>query len=74
MTIPRRTNGAFTNPLAFNRSFPSRNSFDQVVTTLHLRPEQYPYSLALREWVARNKGEKYVPTEVLKAFGFDAEQ
>lgn len=73
MTIPRRVNKAFTNPLAFKKSIPAGNSFDEVVAGLHLSPDQYRYSLALQEWVRRNKGDKYVPTEVLKTFGFEAE-
>ena len=73
MTIPRRVNKTFTNPLAFKRSVPAGNSFDEVVADLQLSPDQYRYSLALQEWVRRNKNEKYVPTEVLKTFGFDAE-
>jgi hypothetical protein len=73
VTIPRRVNKTFTNPLAFKRSVPAGNSFDEVVADLQLSPDQYRYSLALQEWVRRNKNEKYVPTEVLKTFGFDAE-
>jgi hypothetical protein len=73
MTFPRRVNKAFTNPLAFKKSLPSSNSFDEVVAGLQLSPEQYQYSLALREWVRRNKGDKYVPTEVLSTFGFEVD-
>ena len=73
MTVPRRVNKAFTNPHAFNRRIPSGNSFDEVVANLHLLPDQYQYSLTLREWVRRNKDDRYVPMEVLKAFGFSVE-
>ncbi|MBV8050241.1 MAG: hypothetical protein JOZ80_03580 [Acidobacteriaceae bacterium] len=70
MTFPRRVNKAFTNPHAFKPSIPSGNSFDQVVAHLRLSPDQYCNSAVLREWVRHNKDEKYVPVEVLKAFGF----
>jgi len=73
VTIPRRVNKTFTNPLAFKRSIPSGNSFDEVVAHLHLSPDQYRYSVALEQWVRRNKNDKYVPTDVLKTFGFEAE-
>lgn len=45
-------------------------SFDHLVAILGLRPDQLKDSLALKEWVRRNKDEKYVPTELLKHWGF----
>jgi hypothetical protein len=63
----------FTNPGAHNRVIPSVSSFDQMVATLHLSPDQYEGSQALKEWVRRNKNQRYVPTEVLNAFGFDVD-
>jgi hypothetical protein len=63
----------FTNPGAYKRVIPAANSFDQVVETLNLSPHQYEGSAQLKEWVRRNKNERYVPTEVLNAFGFDVD-
>ncbi len=48
----------------------SESSFERVVDSLKLSPEQYQSSIELREWVLRNKDHKYVPPELLKAFGF----
>jgi hypothetical protein len=48
----------------------SESSFERVVDSLKLLPEQYQSSTELREWVLRNKDHKYVPPELLKAFGF----
>jgi hypothetical protein len=48
----------------------SESSFDKVVDSLKLSPEQYRSSPELREWVLRNKDHKYVPPDLLKAFGF----
>ena len=48
----------------------SESSFERVVYSLKLLPEQYQSSTELREWVLRNKDHKYVPPELLKAFGF----
>lgn len=46
------------------------SSFERVVDSLKLSPEQYQSSSELREWVLRNKDHKYVPPDLLKAFGF----
>jgi hypothetical protein len=45
-------------------------SFEKVVKELRLSPEEYTQSSALKEWVRRNKDEKYVPSDLLKAWGF----
>jgi hypothetical protein len=66
-------NRDFTNPGAHKRVIPSASSFDHVVETLNLSPHQYEGSSQLKEWVRRNKNERYVPTEVLNAFGFDVD-
>jgi len=34
-------------------------------------PSEYASSPKLRDWVSRNKDLKYVPSELLKAFGFE---
>jgi hypothetical protein len=46
------------------------SSFERVVDSLKLSPEQYQSSTELREWVLQNKDHKYVPPDLLKAFGF----
>jgi hypothetical protein len=48
----------------------SESSFERVVLSLRLSPEEYESSPELREWVLQNKDHKYVPPELLKAFGF----
>jgi hypothetical protein len=63
-------NRDFTNPGAYKQVVPPVSSFDQLVETLNLSPQQYEGSLELKEWVRRNKDQRYVPTEVLKTFGF----
>jgi hypothetical protein len=72
MTVHPR-NRLFANPYAFNRTIPSGNSFDEVVAHLQLSPHEYRDSPALREWVRHNKNQKYVPTELLNAFGFEVD-
>jgi hypothetical protein len=52
----------------------SATTFDRVVENLGLRPEEYVASSALKEWVRLNKDEKYVPPDLLEAWGFSAEE
>ena len=69
----KRVNRRFTNPLATPTASVS-SSFEEVVQKLKLMPDQFTTSQELRAWVFRNKDEKYVPSEVLKAFGFDDQE
>jgi hypothetical protein len=48
----------------------SESSFEKMVDSLKLSPDQYQSSAELREWVLRNKDDKYVPPDLLKAYGF----
>jgi hypothetical protein len=50
------------------------SSFERVVEALGLRPEQYLSSPALKEWVRSNKDDKYVPSDLLKAWGFSVDE
>ena len=43
-------------------------SFEEVVKKLRLNPTEYERSAELREWVRRNKDQKYVPVDLLKAW------
>ena len=51
----------------------SANSFEQVVKTLNISPEEYRSSPALKEWVRQNKDQRYVPPELLEALGFQVD-
>lgn len=50
------------------------NSFEQVVKELGLSPEEYRNSTPLKDWVRRNMDEKYVPSWLLKAWGFERDE
>lgn len=50
------------------------SSFDHVVAILGIGPDQYKDSVPLKEWVQRNKDQKYVPTELLKCWGFEDDE
>ena len=69
----RQINRNFTKPEAIRPIIFSENSFEQIVKTLNISPEEYRSSAALKEWVRQNKDQKYVPSELLQAFGFQAE-
>ena len=45
-------------------------SFEQMVKKLGLSPEEYESSALLKDWVRGNMDEKYVPSDLLKAWGF----
>ena len=68
----RSVNRPFTKPGAMRR-ITSPSSFEQIVKELNISHGEYRRSLELKEWVRRNKDDKYVPTEVLKVFGFQVE-
>jgi len=52
----------------------TKTSFEQVVKQLRLSPHEYVSSAALKEWVRANKDEKYVPSYLLKAWGFSEDE
>jgi hypothetical protein len=47
-------------------------SFEEMVKKLRLSPEDYKHSIPLKEWVQKNKDQKYVPSDLLKAWDFEA--
>ncbi len=47
------------------------NSFEQLVKQLGLSPGEYENSARLKDWVRENMTEKYVPTDLLEAWGFE---
>lgn len=67
----RRGHPQFTNPAAIEPLLVSQSSFERVVEELKLSPSEYMTSPKLRDWVSRNKDQKYVPSELLKALGFE---
>ncbi len=67
----RRGNPNFTNPAAMEAPVASGSSFEKVVEDLHLSPCDYLTSSELRDWVFRNKDQRYVPSDLLEAFGFE---
>jgi hypothetical protein len=46
-------------------------SFEEVVKKLRLSPADYEGSLTHKEWVRKNKDQKYIPDHLLKVWGFE---
>jgi hypothetical protein len=66
----RRGNPNFGKPEIGPLPPASATSFEMVVKSMSLSPAEYQHSAELREWVRRNKDSKYVPSDVLKLWGF----
>jgi len=48
-------------------------SFDEIVRELHLSPADCQHSTQLKAWVQKNKDQKYVPSDLLRAWNFEVE-
>jgi len=66
----RRGNPLWGKPDIVVASGPS--SFEQTVKALKLRPEDFVSSPLLKEWARLNKDHKYVPSDLLAAWGFES--
>ena len=49
----------------------SPTSFEEIVKQLRLSPADYKQSIQLKEWVQKNKDQKYVPLDLLRAWDDD---
>ncbi len=69
----RRGNPNWGKPFtdAADKSTPS--SFEETVSELRLSPADYKHSIQLKEWVRKNKNQKFVPLDLLRAWGFEVE-
>lgn len=57
-------------PWEYTPSTPT--SFEEEVRRLGLAEKDYEGSAALKEWARRNKDAKFVPSELLTAWGLSA--
>jgi len=48
---------------------PGASAFEHLVAMLGLSPKEYGNSTVLRDWVRKNKDHRYVPSELLQAWG-----
>lgn len=68
----KRGNPNWGKPVVQSAADIQPNSFEQIVRKLHLSPDQYLGSVQLKEWVRKNKDQKYVPSDLLKAWNLEA--
>jgi hypothetical protein len=61
--------GRSSAPIA-NLAQPGETEFEKIVAEFKLEPEQWPTSIRLRGWVEAHKNSRYVPEDLLKAYGF----
>jgi len=45
------------------------SSFDEMVRRLNLSEKEYRSSTPLKEWAQKHKDSKYIPQDLLKAWG-----
>ncbi len=45
----------------------------EVVKKLRLSPAEYENSVQLKDWVRKNKDQKYVPSDLLKAWDLEVQ-
>jgi hypothetical protein len=67
----RKPSRNFTNPCRTSIQAPVESSFEQVVQSLRLAPEEYAGSVELKAWVIQNMHSRYVPSDLLAVFGFE---
>lgn len=65
----KRSSPNFTNPRFLSVPPAVPTEFDEMVEALGLSPEDFPYSVSLKEWAHRNKSIRYVPSELLMRWG-----
>ena len=56
-------------PMPCNRP----SSFEEMVQKMGLSPAEYEKSAELKQWVLANVGQKYVPVDLLIAWGFEVD-
>ena len=69
--VKRRGNPNWGKPGAVAMLEAGPTGFEGVVDTLGLTPEAFEGSVLLKEWVRRNKDQKYVALDVLNLWGFE---
>ena len=70
--LRRRGNPNWTKPAAYVPMGPTESSFEAMVKALGLTPAEFESSDLLKEWVLKNKDEKYVPLDLLRAWKLTA--
>ena len=67
----KRGNPNWGKPEVNTFPYAGLSSFEEVVKKLRLSPSDYEGSTHLKEWAQKNKDQKYVPSTLLQAWGFE---
>ena len=67
----KRGNSNWGKPEVNTLPYAGVSSFEEMVKKLRLSPTEYEGSIHLKEWVRKNKDQKYVPSNLLEAWGLD---
>ena len=67
MRSPNQT--IWTRPYLCDITSAQPSSFELIARELRLTPAQYESSAALKEWVRKNKNQKYGPPDLLEQWG-----
>jgi hypothetical protein len=57
---------------AYGPSPITSTSFEEMVKQLKLAEKEYKNSIALKQWAQKHKDSKYVPQDLLEAWGIEA--
>ena len=68
MRSPNQT--IWTRPYLCDITSAQPSSFELIARELRLTPAQYESSAAVKEWVRKNKDQKFVSLDLLKTWGF----
>jgi hypothetical protein len=69
----KRGNRKCFRPVPFGTLVARPSSFESLTEALRLAPEDFQASILLKEWVSKNKNYKYVPLDLLEAWGFSVD-
>lgn len=69
----KRGNPDWCRPVPFGTLVANRSSFESLTEALRLAPEDFQASILLKEWVSENRNHKYVPVDLLEAWGFSVD-
>jgi hypothetical protein len=64
----KRGNPAWGKPDLCTERNNGPTSFEEIVRELRLSPGDYQHSTQLKAWVQKNKDQKYVPSDLLRAW------
>ena len=67
----KRGNPNWGKPEVNITPYTGASSFEEVVRKLRLSPAEYEGSIQLKAWVQKNKDQKYVPSNLLQAWGVE---